>query len=201
VASKSIEPADNNGKLLPLPPKDSPVMPPKLAHVSVSPISLGPGEQSLLYSRLEFMVCETANYFLVEQYLEGRIDQQTINRVVNGWASKNLPQVPEFRFDQATQHDLINANRRTMEFTGKCSANPVQLVTNLRAWKSVIQDMNHRTFSIRDSAIRKMMYEIGEVLEMLNGSIKTLQAFDEVRTNVHRYMFTASSSPGSPLIL
>ncbi|KAJ5298419.1 mRNA export protein mlo3 [Penicillium atrosanguineum] len=198
---KSNSSVENNGNPPPLPPKDGPVTPPKPTFVSVSPISLGPGEQSLLYSRLEYMVCETANSFLVEQYLQGHIDQHTINRVVNSWASKNLPQVPEFRFNQATQRDLINANRRTMEFTGKCSANPVQLVANLRAWKSVIQDMDHRTFSIRDSAIRKMMYEIGEVLEMLNASVKTLQAFDKIRTSVHRYMFTPPGSPASPLII
>ncbi|KAJ5670477.1 uncharacterized protein N7477_005840 [Penicillium maclennaniae] len=184
-----------------LPPKDDPVTHPKRSPVPVFPTSLGPGEQSLLYSKLEYMVCETANAFLVEQYLKGRIDHQTISRVVNGWAAKNLPRVPEFRFDQATQRDLINANRRTMEFTGKCSANPVQLDANLRAWKSVTQDMNHRTFSICDSAIRKTMYEIGEVLEMLNASVKALQAFDELRTNVHRYMFTPPGSPASPLII
>ncbi|KAJ6113484.1 hypothetical protein N7523_006801 [Penicillium sp. IBT 18751x] len=192
---------NSHGKTPPLPPKDDLVTHPKRSPVPVFPTSLGPGEQSLLYSKLEYMVCETANDFLVEQYLECRIDQQTISRVVNGWASKNLPRVPEFRFDQATQHDLINANRRTMEFTGKCSTNPVQLDANLRAWKSVIQDMNHRTFSICDSAIRKTMYEIGEVLEMLNASFKALQAFDELRANVHRYMFTPPGSPASPLTI
>lgn len=200
MTAKSNKTVESNDNPPPLPPKDGPVTP-KLTHVPICPTSLGPGEQSLLYARLEYMVCETANCFLVEQYLQSRIDQQTINRVVNGWASKNLPQVPEFRFDQATQRDLINANRRTMEFTGKCSANPVQLVANLRAWKSIIEAMNHRTFSIRDSAIRKMMYETGEILEMLNASVKTLQAFDEVRTNVHRYMFTPPGSPASPLII
>lgn len=178
----------------PLPPKDRPVTPPK-----PSPVSLGPGDQALLYSRLEFMICETANAFLIQQYCDGRIDQHTISRVINGWAAKNLPRVPEFRFDQATQRDLINANRRTMEFTGLSSTNPVQLVANLQSWKSIIQDMNHRTFCLRDSAIRKQLYEIGQILDMLNAPSATLQAFDELHAGVLRFMISSPGSPSSSL--
>lgn len=192
---KSKQIADCNDSPPSLPPKDRPVTPPKPN--SVSPISLGPGEQALLYSRLEFMICETANAFLIQQYCDGRIDKHTINRVINGWVSKNLPHVSEFRFDQATQRDLINANRRTIEFTGFCSSNPVQLVANLRSWKSIIQDMNHRTFCLRDSAIRKQLYEIGQILDMLNAPITTLQAFDELRGGVLHYMISTPSSPTS----
>jgi len=174
---------NDNGSPPPLPPKDRLITPPR-----PSPVSLAPGEQALLYSKLEFLICQTANAYLVQQYCDGRMNQNTINRVVNDWTAKNLPQVPEFRFDQATQRDLIDANRRTMEFTGSCSTNPIQLNANLRSWKSIIQDMNHRTFCLRDSVIRKHLWEIEQILSMLNAPIATLQAFDELRALILRHM-------------
>ncbi|KAJ5242681.1 uncharacterized protein N7469_001008 [Penicillium citrinum] len=153
-----------------------------------TPVSLTSAQQSKLYAELEVMICTTANDFLLNEYYSGRVSQQSIERVYDFWTSKNRPQVTEFRFDQATQRDLIRANHRSLRFAGESSTNPIMLESNLSNWKVIAQEMNVRTFCLPDSAIRKHLHDTRNILDMLDASILTLQQFRNVSNQAQEAM-------------
>jgi len=153
-----------------------------------TPVSLTSAQQSKLYAEVEVMICTTANEFLLNEYYSGRVSQQSIERVYDFWTSKNRPQVTEFRFDQATQRNLIMANRRSLRFAGESSTNPIMLESNLSNWKVIAQEMNVRTFCLPDSAIRKHLHDTRNILDMLDASILTLQQFRNVSNQAQEEM-------------
>ncbi|KAJ5371030.1 uncharacterized protein N7496_007122 [Penicillium cataractarum] len=136
--------------------------------------------QAKLYSELEVMICNTANGFILQQYYDGRISQQSIDKVNVAWNAKNNHHVVEFRYDQATQRELIVTNRRNIEFTGDSSRFPICLQTNLHNWKKIAHEMSIRTFCLPDCAIRKHIYDIHKIIDMMNPSLETLHAFQDV---------------------
>ncbi|KAJ9193634.1 hypothetical protein DTO027B5_6022 [Paecilomyces variotii] len=154
---------------------------PKIVTDGRLPISLDPPTQAKLYSEIEAMICVSANKFLLQQYKEGRLSVESINKATNFWASKNRPQVPEFQFDQATQRDLVLHNIRTLDFNGEYSTNPVALNSTLHNWKAVAKEMSVRTFCNRDSVIRKHMHDTYKILEMLGAPLATFLAFQELQ--------------------
>lgn len=142
--------------------------------------SLDTTTQAKLYSELEVMICNVANGFILQQYYDGRVSQHSINKVNAAWNAKNNHHVVEFRFDQATQRDLILANRRCMEFTGDASRFPIRLQTNLQNWKKIAHEMSIRTFCLPDSAIRKHFFDIRQIIDMMDPSLETLRAFQDL---------------------
>ncbi|PWY72172.1 hypothetical protein BO94DRAFT_560156 [Aspergillus sclerotioniger CBS 115572] len=154
---------------------------PRIVPESTIPISLDPPTQAKLYSEMEVMICVTANKFLLDQYNEGRLSEESIRKVTKYWGSKNRPQVIEFQFDQATQRRLIMSNIRTLRFSGEFSTNPVLLKSNLNNWKAVSKEMSVRTFCAPDSAIRKHMHDIHKILDMLDAPLVTYITFEELQ--------------------
>ncbi|KAF3384566.1 hypothetical protein F1880_002795 [Penicillium rolfsii] len=144
--------------------------------------------QARLYSELEVMICDTANNFILQQYYDGRVSQHSINKINAAWNAKNNHHVVEFRFDQATQRELILANRRSMEFTGDSSRFPIRLQTNLMNWKKIAHEMSIRTFCLPDSAIRKHLYDLRQIIDMMNPSLETLRAFQDLCTRAQGQM-------------
>lgn len=136
--------------------------------------------QAKLYAELEVRICDTANSFILRQYYDGRVSQHSINKVNAAWNAKNNHHVVEFRFDQATQRELILANRRSMEFTGDSSRFPIRLQTNLLNWRKIAHEMSIRTFCLPDSAIRKHLYDLRQIIDMMNPSVETLRAFQDL---------------------
>ena len=134
------------------------------------------------------MICTTANNFILKEYYSGRVSQQSIEKVYEFWTSKNRPLVTEFQFDQATQRDLIVANRRSLRFAGESSTNPIMLESNLSNWRVIAQEMNVRTFCLPDSAIRKHLHDTRNILDMLDASIITLQQFRNVSNQAQEEM-------------
>lgn len=124
----------------------------------------------------------------MNQYYDGRISQHSIEKVQEYWTSKNRPQVTEFQFDQATQRDLIMANRRSLKFTGESSTNPIMLESNLSNWRIMAQEMNVRTFCLPDSVIRKHLHDTRNILDMLNASLVILQQLRDVNVQAQDEM-------------
>jgi hypothetical protein len=144
--------------------------------------------QAKLYSELEVMICNTANGFILQQYYEGRVSQQSIDKVNAAWNAKNNHHVVEFRYDQATQRALILSNRRSLGFTGDSSRFPICLQTNLHNWKKIAHEMGIRTFCLPDCAIRKHLYDIRQIIDMMNPSLETLRAFQDLSSWAHDQM-------------
>lgn len=143
-------------------------------------VSLTPPEQAKLYSEVELMICATANHFLKHQQYRGRIAPATLAKVAQGWASKNRPQVIEFRYDQQTQRDLVLYNVKAFRFHGPDADDPIVLNSMMHAWKHLGKDMSIRTFCTPDSVVRKHMIDINKVLEMLGAPEVMIQAYQEV---------------------
>lgn len=158
----------------------SPSKPPKTRETKY-PVSLEPPEQSKLYSEMELMICATANKFLLIEKEGGRMSLDSVERIMYFWASKNRPQVIEFRFDQATQRDLVECNVKTFRFYGPSAENPVAMHSMLLAWRNLAKEMSVRTFCSPDSMIKKNMHDCYRVLEMLGAPVVTFLAFQEIQ--------------------
>ncbi|KAJ5629419.1 hypothetical protein N7528_003076 [Penicillium herquei] len=155
-------------------------------------VSLDPDTQAKLFSQLEMMICTTANNFLLRQYYEGHVSQHSINKVSHQWRSKNRPHVNQFCFDQGTQRELIMENRRTIIFPVGFINNSVMFYTIMRNWKAIAMEMRARTFCLPDSAIRKILYEIHGIFEMLEATLPTLQKLNEMTACAQLKMVKAS---------
>jgi hypothetical protein len=154
---------------------------PKIVSKSPVPISLDSLTQAKLYSDVEFMICSSANNFLVGQHSAGRVSRESIKKTSDFWVSKNRPQVVEFQFDQATQRQLVLSNVRNLDFHGESATSPILLHSNLQNWKAIVKEMSVRTFCLPDSAIRKHLHDIHKILDMLGAPLSTFLAFQELQ--------------------
>ncbi|KAI4214877.1 MAG: hypothetical protein LQ351_002590 [Letrouitia transgressa] len=159
--------------------RDSPSKSPP--YISKFPVSLDPPTQAKLYSDMELMICATANRFLMVQKCEGRISLESLTKIMQFWQSKNRPQVIEFMFDQATQRDLVLYNLKTVRFYGPSAEEPVKMSIMMQAWRTLAKEMGVRTFCTPDSVIRKHMFDLYKILEMLGAPMVTFMAFQEIQ--------------------
>ena len=134
------------------------------------------------------MICTTANRYLLRQYYDGRISEQSVKKARSLWGAKNRPRVTEFHFDQITQQKLVMDNRVTLHFTGESSTNPIKLTSNLQNWKVIAQEMSVRTFCLPDSAIRKHLFDLQKILDMLDAPEDTLKRFMALSIEAQRRM-------------
>ncbi|KAJ5690465.1 hypothetical protein N7462_004857 [Penicillium macrosclerotiorum] len=158
--------------------------------------SLNSFSQAKLYANLEFMICSTANDFLLVSFYDGRISPHSLSKVNSAWVNKNRPQVLEFYFDQATQYELVSANRQSLEFTGASQHCPLLVQQNLQSWKTLTHEMSIRTFCLPDGAIRKHLFDIEKILEMMRPSDFTMQHFHFLSDDARMKMLEAMTSPG-----
>ncbi|KAJ5246424.1 hypothetical protein N7468_001407 [Penicillium chermesinum] len=154
-------------------------------------VTLSPKIQARLYLDLEMMVCGCANQFLIKQYRDGRLSQSSINKV----HAKVRHQIMEFSYPQELQCELVQDNRRSLDFEGLCACNPVHLESTLRNWRSIAKEMSSRSFCLPDAAVRKHLNEIYWILDMLNAPTATLREFQSLNNMAHGTML---GSPGDP---
>lgn len=144
-------------------------------------VSLDPPAQAKIYSEMELMICATANQYLMTQHLAGRMAVESVQKVLQYWASKNRPQVIEFQFDQSTQRDLVLYNIKTFRFYGPHAENAVSMNTMMLGWRALAKEMSVRTFCTPDSVVRKHMHDCYRILEMLGAPLITFLAFQEIQ--------------------
>jgi hypothetical protein len=147
---------------------------------STFPISLDPAYQARLQADVELLICVSANKFLLHEAHHGRISKDSVNKVRRAWESRNLPQVLEYHYDQATQRELILANFRTIRFHGQFANDPVALNSAMLSWGTLAKEMSVRTFCTADSAVKKQMHDAQRVLEMLGAPLVTCLAFEQL---------------------
>ena len=93
---------------------------------------------------------------------------------------KNLPQVLEYHYDQATQRELLLANFRSVQFSGQIGNDPVALNSTMLSWGTLAKEMSVRTFCSADSAIKKQLHDAQRILEMLGAPLITCLAFEQL---------------------
>ncbi|KAJ5431133.1 hypothetical protein N7445_008865 [Penicillium cf. griseofulvum] len=152
---------------------------PSIVTENTAPITLNTDVQSILYAEIENMITHAANEFLMKEYYDGHLTISSLNRVKKRWEKKNMPGVPQFRFDQHTQYKLISANRDHLNFGKASNGLPPYIV--LRSWKRICKSMSIRTFVAPDSVIKKHIHDTLDLLEILKADechIELIMALD-----------------------
>jgi hypothetical protein len=132
--------------------------------LTVLSISLRPPEQARIYVEVELMIVHTANKFLMTQFSHGRIGVDSIKKIVDGWKSKGRPLVLEFMYDQATQRELVVANRHNFRFRGETAGSELRTTSMLYNWKQVASLMLIRTFCTADPVLLKLLFDVEQIL-------------------------------------
>ncbi|KAJ5178228.1 uncharacterized protein N7500_000927 [Penicillium coprophilum] len=162
---------------------------PSIVTDNTARITLNTDVQSILFAEIENMITHAANEFLLKEYYDGHLSINSLNKVKRKWERKNMPGVPEFHFDQATQYKIISANRDHLNF-GKTS-NGIPTFAVLRNWKRISKSMSIRTFVAPDSVIKKHIHDILGLLEILNANechIELIMALNaHVRGELKKY--------------
>lgn len=168
------------------------INPGNLPKVTVLTVSLGPPEQARIYMELELMLVHTANSFLMSQFSQGRIAIDSIKKTVDAWKAKGRPGVIEFMYDQGTQRDLVAINQHTFQFHGERASDSVRVNSMLYNWKQVASHMAIRTFCSSDSVILKLIFDIGQILELLGAAEGILTRYKDIRLSVNDKVQVAS---------
>lgn len=140
---------------------------PSIVTENTATITLNPDVQSILYAEIENMITQAANEFLMKEYYDGHLTISSLNKLKRTWESKNMPGVPQFRFDQFTQYKLISENRDHLSF-GDTGDNNLTSAIILRNWKGICKHMSIRTFVSPDSVVKKDIHDILYLLRLLN---------------------------------
>ena len=141
---------------------------------------MDPAYQARLQADVELLICVSSNKFILHEAQRGRISKDTVTKVRRSWEARNLPQVLEYHYDQATQRELILANFRTVHFNGQFANDPVALNSTMLSWGTLAKEMSVRTFCSADSAIKKQLHDSQRVLEMLGAPLITCLAFEQL---------------------
>lgn len=164
---------------------------------SVLAISIGPPEQARIYMEIELMLVHTANNFLMNQFSQGRIDIDSIKKIVESWKNKGRPVVIEFMYDQATQRELVVANQQSFRFHGHSAGSDIRINSMLYNWKQVANLMLIRTFCNADTVILKLLFDIEQILELLGAVEPMMIRLQQIRATGTEMMRIARLSKES----
>lgn len=151
---------------------------------STFPVTLSPYSQGDFYMQLELLLTVETNRFILNEFQYGRVSTESVKRIVEAWKNKGRPQVIGFRYDLATQRDLIVLNIETVHFTGVNAFSRTKLLSVLAAWKALAKEISIRTFCQPDSAVRKHLYDAEKILELIDAAPDSMMAFQEMRAKV-----------------
>jgi len=169
---------------------------------STFPITLAPYSQGQLYMELELLLTVETNRFILHEFTYGRVSTDSVRKIVDIWRHKGRPQVIGFRYDLATQRDLVILNMDTMHFVGIGigSGNGIghtKLLSVLAAWKKLAKEISIRTFCQPDSAVKKHFWDAEKVLELVDASSDGMMAFQELRAKVLSDLYREERGEGS----
>lgn len=131
--------------------------------------------------RVEFILNQVANQFLMTQKRDGRMDVASVARINKQWLKQNRPQVVEFMFDLKSQLELTRANLDNFMFYGERGQNHMAKQSLISSWRSVARELTRRTFCLPDHALKKLMVDSFRVLEMLGGDNDAFCEFRDIQ--------------------
>lgn len=134
--------------------------------------------------QLELIISIETNNFLMHEFNQGRVSIASVRAIVEQWRNKGRPQVLGFRYDLATQRELIGMNSETLHLAGINSFTKMKLLSVLAAWKVLAKEVSVRTFCQPDSAVKKHLHDAEKVLELVHASDDSMLAFQEMRTRI-----------------
>ena len=137
------------------------------------------------------MLVHTANNFLMNQFSQGRMDVDSIKKIVDLWKNKGRPVVIEFMYDQATQRDLVVANQQNFRFHGDKAGSDIRINSMLYNWKQAASHMVIRTFCNADTVILKLLFDIEQILELLGAGEPMMVRLQQIRATATEMMRVA----------
>lgn len=147
-------------------------------------ISMSPGDQMWMIGRVEFILNQVANQFLMTQKEAGRMKPETVARITKDWHKQNRPQVIEFMFDLKSQLELTRANQDTFMFYGPRGQNHMAQLSLIASWRSITRELANRTFCLPNHALKKLMVDAFRVLEMLGGDNEAFCEFRDIQRSI-----------------
>ncbi|KAK5078360.1 hypothetical protein LTR64_003229 [Lithohypha guttulata] len=156
------------------------ITPPSTHERSAFPVSIKSSGQSKLWSELEYMLIETCNSFLKDEFDHNRLQRHSVLRTKRQWQARNRPQVIEFYYDQTTQYELVIANLRTVKLYSDYAQDAIILNSVLHQWKILIRELSVKTLCMPDSIVRRWLHDGRRVLELLGALPITLTNMDKL---------------------
>lgn len=117
------------------------------------------------------------NLFIIAEQRNGRVSDNSINRIADDWGLKGNPDVLDFCYDMTTQRELVILNMRTMRFFAGMPGTADRLQDSLTRWRLLAEWFNVRTFCQPDRAIRHMVLCVEAVLDMIDPTEGAWPAF------------------------
>ena len=143
-------------------------------------------DQMRLYGELELLLQTVANTYLLEQKEAGLMGPSSVGKITKSWFNKNRPQVLEFRFDLATQLELVKLNSSSFTFHGTFANDALHQAAFFNSWKGVVRELGIRSFCNPDAAIKKMLHDSYKVLEMLGAKTPCFLLLQHMQVKVLR---------------
>ena len=154
-------------------------------------ISLAAPAQAHIFMEAELMLIHTANKFLMAAFSEGLLDFDTIKKASESWKGKGRPMVTQFSYDQETQRKLIVANQDRIHFHRTLVHDRARTFSLLQNWKRITSLMSTRTFCNPDSILRKMLNDVGLILEILGAEEGVLLRLQQIRAGAEKMIHEA----------
>lgn len=156
------------------------VTPPSSHDRMTFPVSIKSSGQSKLWAELEYMLIETCNTFLKDEYEKQRLSRDSVLKTNHQWSERNRPQVIEFYYDQSTQYELLIANLRSIQLYSDYSQDAIMLNSVLHQWKILIRELSVKTLCMPDSIVRRWLHDARRVLELLGAEQDVLMNMDKL---------------------
>jgi hypothetical protein len=139
--------------------------------------------QSSLYARLDLLICNVANKFLMFEYFANRITTSTAAKYIENWVAKGRAQFTEFNCGQPFQALIIWECREALQFY---SHHDTRLRDGiLDTWRKNANSMLVLTRCNGDSAIQKHLQDSWKVLEILGGTWDDYDSLSRLHISFH----------------
>lgn len=156
------------------------VTPPSTHDRLTFPVSIKSSGQSKLWAELEYMLIETCNAYLKNEYERQRLSRDSVLKIKRQWQERNRPEVVEFYYDQTTQYELVISNLRSIQLYSDYSQDAMMLNSVLHQWKILVRELSVKTLCMPDSIVRRWLHDARRVLELLGAAQDVLVNMDKL---------------------
>jgi len=152
------------------------------------PISVGRFEQATVILEVELMLHHNANRFLATEFSEHRVTIDSVKKIDEIWKSKGQPEIMEFMYPLDLQRQLVALNLPRLRFFGPRAGDDLKVMGMLNIWESVAKALTRKTFCSPDSVLKKLLFDIEGILELLGTGADMLYRFQMIRQYLHNFI-------------
>ncbi|KAF4120973.1 hypothetical protein GMORB2_2459 [Geosmithia morbida] len=143
-------------------------------------ISLDAREQSLLYGEMEFHMTDALNTYMTTQFERGRMSTDKLKKIDDAWRSQSHLPVVGFRYDLATQIDLVTLHKDHFDFPGFRDDQLNNITHLLRDMGTDARAMSVRTFCLPDSLVARHIIHAQSLFDLVGAAQTKHDALAEI---------------------